>query len=93
MRCVGTKPNGERCSLPATTGKDVCFGHDPAAAQKRKKRSKRAGKAAAKYARRRACDALTGGIKAKRKKEFEERMSQIDENAFVDWVLSRYGGS
>jgi hypothetical protein len=44
-RCRGTKRNGERCTLPATGPEGLCWAHDPANAEQRRRTASKAGTA------------------------------------------------
>jgi antitoxin (DNA-binding transcriptional repressor) of toxin-antitoxin stability system len=43
-RCTATKRNGERCTLPANGPHGLCWAHDPANAEKRRRGASRGGK-------------------------------------------------
>jgi hypothetical protein len=45
--CRATKANGEPCTLPAKTQQGLCWAHDPANREKRRKTASRGGKAKA----------------------------------------------
>ena len=45
--CKATKRNGERCTLPANGPQGLCWAHDPANAEKRRRGASRGGKAKA----------------------------------------------
>jgi hypothetical protein len=42
--CTATKRNGEPCTLPATGASDLCWAHDPANAERRRRGQSRGGK-------------------------------------------------
>ena len=42
--CSATKRNGEPCTLPATGKHGLCWAHDPATAEQRRRRASRGGK-------------------------------------------------
>src|SRR5918994_2536524 len=42
--CTATKRDGSRCTLPATGKHGLCWAHDPATAEQRRKRAARGGK-------------------------------------------------
>jgi len=44
-RCRATKANGEPCTLPANGKQGLCWAHDPATAQQRRRRAQRGGRA------------------------------------------------
>src|SRR5919112_4095191 len=46
-RCKATKRNGEPCTLPANGKQDLCWAHDPATADKRRRRAQKGGRAKA----------------------------------------------
>jgi len=46
-RCKATKRNGEPCTLPAQGEQGLCWAHDPANAEKRRRGASRGGKAKA----------------------------------------------
>src|SRR5215208_7427212 len=46
-RCRETKANGEPCTLPANGPQGLCWAHDPANAEKRRRGASRGGKAKA----------------------------------------------
>ncbi len=43
-RCRATKANGEPCTLPANTPQGVCWAHDPANREKRRRMASKAAK-------------------------------------------------
>src|SRR5918998_5245453 len=45
--CRATKANGEHCTLPANGPQGLCWAHDPANAEKRRRGASRGGKAKA----------------------------------------------
>ena len=45
--CKATKRNGEPCTLPATGKQGLCWAHDPATAEQRRRRAQRGGRAKA----------------------------------------------
>lgn len=55
-RCTATKRNGERCTLPANGPHGLCWAHDPANAEKRRRGASRGGRGKA--------NRETAGIKA-----------------------------
>jgi septal ring factor EnvC (AmiA/AmiB activator) len=46
-RCTAVKRNGERCTLPANGQQGLCWAHDPANAEKRRRGASRGGRAKA----------------------------------------------
>jgi hypothetical protein len=42
--CTATKLNGEPCTLPSTGASDLCWAHDPANAERRRRGQSRGGK-------------------------------------------------
>ena len=46
-RCKATKRNGEPCTLPANGKQGYCWAHDPATADKRRRRAQKGGRAKA----------------------------------------------
>jgi len=44
-RCRATKANGEPCTLPANGKQGLCWAHDPATAEQRRRRAQRGGRA------------------------------------------------
>ena len=46
-RCKATKRNGEPCTLPANGKQGLCWAHDPATADKRRRRAQKGGRAKA----------------------------------------------
>lgn len=46
-QCTAVKRNGERCTLPANGPQGLCWAHDPANAEKRRRGASRGGKAKA----------------------------------------------
>jgi hypothetical protein len=46
-QCTAVKRNGESCTLPANGPQGLCWAHDPANAEKRRKGASRGGKAKA----------------------------------------------
>jgi hypothetical protein len=44
-QCSATKPNGERCTLPANGPQGVCWAHAPEHREKRRKNASKAAKA------------------------------------------------
>jgi hypothetical protein len=40
--CSGTKRNGEPCTLPAMAGSQLCWNHDPARAEERRRNASHA---------------------------------------------------
>lgn len=46
-QCTAIKANGERCTQPANGEQALCWAHDPAHAEKRRKNARRAGRARA----------------------------------------------
>jgi hypothetical protein len=47
VQCTAVKRNGERCTLPAHGPQGLCWAHDPANAEKRRRGASRGGKARA----------------------------------------------
>jgi hypothetical protein len=47
VQCTAVKRNGERCTLPANGPQGLCWAHDPANAEKRRRGASRGGKAKA----------------------------------------------
>ena len=47
IQCTAVKRNGERCTLPANGPQGLCWAHDPANAEKRRRGASRGGKARA----------------------------------------------
>ena len=43
-QCRAIKQNGERCTLPAKGQQGVCWAHDPANAEQRRRQASRAGR-------------------------------------------------
>jgi flagellar motility protein MotE (MotC chaperone) len=46
-RCTAVKPNGERCTLPATGQHGLCWAHDPANRERRRRTASRGGRSKA----------------------------------------------
>jgi hypothetical protein len=47
VQCTAVKRNGDRCTLPANGPQGLCWAHDPANAEKRRRGASRGGKAKA----------------------------------------------
>jgi hypothetical protein len=47
VQCTAVKRSGERCTLPANGPQGLCWAHDPANAEKRRRGASRGGKAKA----------------------------------------------
>jgi hypothetical protein len=47
IQCTAVKRNTERCTLPANGPQGLCWAHDPANAEKRRRGASRGGKAKA----------------------------------------------
>jgi hypothetical protein len=47
IQCTAVKRNGEHCTLPANGPQGLCWAHDPANAEKRRRGASRGGKARA----------------------------------------------